>query len=114
MARTKSKDSNASTATIGFEATAIPDFGPEHADTFRRDLHPDLRADSANPDREDLRDMRDTLPGGWLIATNPSNILKKTIIRRALIEAYLADNDFTFKFDRAYGWTSVDTQLLAA
>ncbi|HRJ08815.1 MAG TPA: hypothetical protein PK490_05635 [Prosthecobacter sp.] len=22
-----------------------PDFGPEHADTFRRDLHPDLRAD---------------------------------------------------------------------
>ena len=47
MARTKSKDSNASTATIGFEATAIPDFGPEHADTFRRDLHPDLRADTA-------------------------------------------------------------------
>ena len=27
------------------------DFGPEHADTFRRDLHPDLRADYvlANP-----------------------------------------------------------------
>ena len=23
------------------------DFGPEHADTFRRDLHPDLRADYA-------------------------------------------------------------------
>ena len=23
------------------------DFGPEHADTFRRDLHPDLRADTA-------------------------------------------------------------------
>lgn len=27
------------------------DFGPKHADTFRRDLHPDLRADYvlANP-----------------------------------------------------------------
>lgn len=23
------------------------DFGPRHADTFRRDLHPDLRADTA-------------------------------------------------------------------
>lgn len=28
-------------ALLGIEA----DFGPEHADTFRRDLHPDLRAD---------------------------------------------------------------------
>ena len=28
-------------ARLGIEA----DFGPEHADTFRRDLHPDLRAD---------------------------------------------------------------------
>ena len=27
-------------ALRGIEA----DFGPEHADTFRRDLHPDLRA----------------------------------------------------------------------
>ena len=35
------------------------------------------------PDREDLRDMRDTLPGGWLVATNLNNILKKTIIRLA-------------------------------
>jgi hypothetical protein len=30
-------------AIRGIEA----DFGPEHADTFRRDLHPDLRADTA-------------------------------------------------------------------
>jgi len=31
------------------------DFGPEHADTFRRDLHPDLRADFvlANPPLND-------------------------------------------------------------
>ena len=35
------------------------------------------------PDREDLRDMRDTLPGGWLVATNLNNVLKKTIIRLA-------------------------------
>jgi hypothetical protein len=25
------------------------DFGPEHADTFRRDLHPDLRATTSSP-----------------------------------------------------------------
>ncbi len=31
------------TALRGIEA----DFGPEHANTFRRDLHPDLRADTA-------------------------------------------------------------------
>jgi type I restriction enzyme M protein len=45
------KQSNATTrrpavmnlALRGIEA----DFGPEHADTFRRDLHPDLRADTA-------------------------------------------------------------------
>lgn len=35
------------------------------------------------PDREDLREMRDTLPGGWLVATNLNNVLKKTIIRLA-------------------------------
>lgn len=35
------------------------------------------------PDRDDLRDMRDTLPGGWLVATNLNNVLKKTIIRLA-------------------------------
>lgn len=35
------------------------------------------------PDREDLRDMRESLPGGWLVATNLNNVLKKTIIRLA-------------------------------
>jgi hypothetical protein len=35
------------------------------------------------PDREDLREMRETLPGGWLVATNLNNILKKTIIKLA-------------------------------
>lgn len=35
------------------------------------------------PDREDLRDMRELLPGGWLVSTNLNNVLKKTIIRLA-------------------------------
>jgi len=35
------------------------------------------------PDREDLREMRETLPDGWLVATNLNNVLKKTIIRLA-------------------------------
>ncbi len=35
------------------------------------------------PDREDLRDMREQLPDGWLVATNLNNVLKKTIIRLA-------------------------------
>jgi hypothetical protein len=41
------------------------------------------------PDREDLRDMRETLPGGWLVATNLNNVLKKTIIRVAAESAGL-------------------------
>ena len=35
------------------------------------------------PDREDLREMREQLPGGWFVATNLNNVLKKTIIRLA-------------------------------
>jgi hypothetical protein len=35
------------------------------------------------PDREDLREMREQLPGGWLVATNLNNVLKKTVIRLA-------------------------------
>lgn len=35
------------------------------------------------PDREDLREMRADLPGGWFVATNLNNVLKKTIIRLA-------------------------------
>jgi len=36
------------------------------------------------PDRPDLREMRETLPGGWLVATNLNNVLKKTIIKLAV------------------------------
>jgi hypothetical protein len=59
----------------------------------RCSLHPDAQGrkrryiartpDELYPDREDLRDMRETLPGGWLVATNLNNVLKKTIIRLA-------------------------------
>lgn len=35
------------------------------------------------PDRVDLREMRETLPNGWFVATNLNNVLKKTIIRLA-------------------------------
>jgi predicted type IV restriction endonuclease len=41
------------------------------------------------PDREDLREMRESLPGGWYVATNLNNVLKKTIIRLAAEAANL-------------------------
>jgi type I restriction enzyme M protein len=45
------KQSNATTRRLAVMNLALrgieADFGPEHADTFRRDLHPDLRADTA-------------------------------------------------------------------
>jgi hypothetical protein len=51
------------------------------------------------PDREDLRDMRETLPGGWLVATNLNNILKKTIIKLAAEVAGLKfGNDLIVEF----------------
>ena len=49
------QESNATTRRLAVMNLAIrgieADFGPEHADTYRRDLHPDLRADYviANP-----------------------------------------------------------------
>lgn len=42
------------------------------------------------PDREDLREMRESLPGGWFVATNLNNVLKKAIIRLATEVAGLA------------------------
>ncbi len=55
LRRQQSKQSNATTRRLAVMNLALrgieADFGPEHADTFRRDLHPDLRADYvlANP-----------------------------------------------------------------
>jgi len=40
-------------------------------------------AEELYPDRPDLRDHQETLPGGWLVATNLNNVLKKTILRLA-------------------------------
>jgi hypothetical protein len=51
------------------------------------------------PDREDLREMRESLPGGWLVATNLNNVLKKTIIRLAAEVAGLTfGKDLTVEF----------------
>ncbi len=55
LLRQQPKQSNATTRRLAVMNLALrgieADFGPEHADTFRRDLHPDLRADYvlANP-----------------------------------------------------------------
>ena len=35
------------------------------------------------PDRPDLREHHESLDGGWLVATNLNNALKKTIIQLA-------------------------------
>jgi hypothetical protein len=68
MARKRAKTGSGSggnTASLGFQVKLglairgiVADFGPENADRFRRDLHPDLRADTPrragarNPNRE--------------------------------------------------------------
>ncbi len=72
------QESNATTRRLAIMNLAIrgieADFGPEHADTFRRDLHPDLRADYV-------------LANGSM----SSNQSGEGDIRRALIEADLVD-----------------------
>jgi len=51
------------------------------------------------PDREDLREMREALPGGWLVATNLNNVIKKTIIKLAAEVAGLKfGNDVIVEF----------------
>ena len=58
-----------------------------------------LKPEELYPDREDLRDMRESLPGGWLVATNLNNILKKNIIRLAADVAGLKfGKDITIEF----------------
>ncbi len=46
-------------------------------------------AEELYPDRPDLRELRASLPGGWFIATNLNNVLKKTVIRLAADVAHL-------------------------
>jgi predicted type IV restriction endonuclease len=56
----------------------------QHPDAQGRKRHYIARTpEELYPDREDLRDLRETLPGGWLVATNLNNVLKKTIIKLA-------------------------------
>lgn len=40
-------------------------------------------AEELYPDRLDLREFHETLPDGWLVATNLNNALKRVIIRAA-------------------------------
>jgi len=47
-------------------------------------------AEELYPDRPDLRDHQESLPGGWLVATNLNNVLKKTIVRLATEVANLS------------------------
>lgn len=82
------------------------------ADAFfleRCSQHPDMQgrkrryiartAEELYPDRPDLRDCREGLPGGWLVATNLNNVLKKSIIRVATEVAGLTfGKDVTVEF----------------
>ena len=46
--------------------------------------------DTLYPDRPDLRDYHDVLPGGWVVSTNLNNVLKVTLIRLAADVAGMA------------------------
>ena len=45
------------------------------------------------PDREDLRDFHEKLPGGWLVSTNLNNDLKRKIIDLAAETAGLRPHE---------------------
>ena len=71
------QESNATTRRLAVMNLAIrgieADFGPEQADTFRRDLHPDLRADYvlANPPFNDSDWFRKDDDVRWLYGVPP-------------------------------------------
>ena len=46
--------------------------------------------DDLYPDRPDLRDYHEVLPGGWVVSTNQNNVLKLTLIKLAVDVAGLA------------------------
>lgn len=71
--------------------------------------HPDARgrkrryiartAEELYPDRPDLREYQQSLPGGWLVSTNLNNVLKKSIIRLAAEVGGLSfGNDLVVEF----------------
>ncbi len=71
------QESNATTRRLSVMNLALrgieADFGPEHADTFRRDLHPDLRADFvlANPPFNDSDWFRKDDDVRWQLGVPP-------------------------------------------
>ena len=71
------QESNPTTRRLAIMNLAIrgieADFGPEHADTFRRDLHPDLRADYvlANPPFNDSDWFRKDDDARWEYGVPP-------------------------------------------
>jgi type I restriction enzyme M protein len=71
------QESNATTRRLAVMNLALrgieADFGPEHADTFRRDLHPDLRADYvlANPPFNDSDWFRKDDDARWQYGVPP-------------------------------------------
>ena len=81
LMRDQPKHSNPTTRRLAVMNLALrgieADFGPEHADTFRRDLHPDLRADYvlANPPFNDSDWVRkdDDVRWQWREATWTTN-----------------------------------------
>ena len=74
------QESNSTTRRLAVMNLAIrgieADFGPEHADTFRRDLHPDLRADYvlANPPFNDSDWFRKDDDVRWQYGVPPKGI----------------------------------------
>jgi hypothetical protein len=106
------KQSNPTTRRLAVMNLALrgieADFGPEHADTFRRDLHPDLRADYvlANPPfnpaacgtnfawvQHFILRLAPHGMAGFVLANGSisSNQSGEGTIRQALIEADLVD-----------------------
>jgi type I restriction enzyme M protein len=71
------QESNATTRRLAVMNLALrgieADFGPEHADTFRRDLHPDLKADYvlANPPFNDSDWFRKDDDVRWVYGVPP-------------------------------------------
>lgn len=56
----------------------------QHPDTQgRKRKYIAQTAEELYPHRPDLREYRESLPGGWFVATNLNNVLKKTIIKLA-------------------------------
>jgi hypothetical protein len=63
----------------------------QHPDAQGRKRHYIARTpEELYPDRDDLRVCRQPLPGGWFVATNINNILKRTIIKLAAEVAVLS------------------------